>query len=601
MRNARTRRRLSVTLTVCAFAFLAWPLAWKVNGQTLAVRTIPVGIAPIGVASVQSASSRNYAVTNSGDNSVSILSLIDDYGTRIAGLHPVAVARGVPAPYAVAGCSERIVVTSPEDNSVSIIRVPEATIAVTIKVGSKPKAVACAFADVRSALVSNSGDNTLTVIDVNAGTVIGTIPGVPGARGVHGIEWFNTQQGITLVWVAGADANMLTQVNLNTRQVVRQFPFRSPTTVRLVYNSLGTAALGVASEADGTFAFLNPETGSALGDPVVRNIGKPGDVVSTELGYFAVQGSDGSLQRSTAVGANSAVSGVTGVSSLAADRLERSAVVLATGTSSNSLYLITLQPEAPAQFSMANGASFSNASIAPGSWASVFALTGVFQALSAPLLPLPPSLAGVSLSVNGTYQLSINGTWSYSTTGATAASLQYAGPQQVNFQFPPGIPAGASVPVQLTKADGSTLLTTVSVTATAPGIFTTRQTGQGQGAVLNQDSSVNGDPAVSAGAKFAARGSVIQIYATGAGATTPSLSPGFPAPASGSLVLTVAQPTVTIGGKTAVVQFSGLAPGFVALWQINAVVPADVTPGSDVPLSVSAGGQTSNTVTIAVQ
>jgi len=49
------------------------------------------------------------------------------------------------------------------------------------------------------------------------------------------------------------------------------------------------------------------------------------------------------------------------------------------------------------------------------------------------------------------------------------------------------------------------------------------------------------------------------------------------------------------------VLFSGMAPGYVGLWQINAEVPQDVTPGTAVPLVISAGGVTSNTVTIAVQ
>jgi uncharacterized protein (TIGR03437 family) len=71
---------------------------------------------------------------------------------------------------------------------------------------------------------------------------------------------------------------------------------------------------------------------------------------------------------------------------------------------------------------------------------------------------------------------------------------------------------------------------------------------------------------------------------------------------SGSpLILTVTQPPVTIGGRTAQVQFSGLAPGFVGVWQINALAPADVAPGNAVDLVVTASGQTSNTVTIAVQ
>jgi uncharacterized protein (TIGR03437 family) len=131
-------------------------------------------------------------------------------------------------------------------------------------------------------------------------------------------------------------------------------------------------------------------------------------------------------------------------------------------------------------------------------------------------------------------------------------------------------------------------------------MFTLLQNGSGQAAALNQDNSLNRNPQSIVGARPATRGSVIQIFATGAGATNPPVAAGEAAPAS-PLALTVVQPTVTIGGKAAQVQFSGLAPGFVGLWQINAVVPADVTPGNAVSLSISAGGQTSNTVTIAVQ
>jgi uncharacterized protein (TIGR03437 family) len=139
-----------------------------------------------------------------------------------------------------------------------------------------------------------------------------------------------------------------------------------------------------------------------------------------------------------------------------------------------------------------------------------------------------------------------------------------------------------------------------SITATAPDMFTVLQNGQGQGAVLNQDNSQNG-PGSIVGANPAARGSVIQIYVTGGGETTPSLLPGEAAAASGNpLVLTNAQPTVTIGGQLAAVQFSGMAPGYVGLWQINAQIPQTVTPGNAVPLVVTAGGATSNTVTVAV-
>jgi uncharacterized protein (TIGR03437 family) len=46
--------------------------------------------------------------------------------------------------------------------------------------------------------------------------------------------------------------------------------------------------------------------------------------------------------------------------------------------------------------------------------------------------------------------------------------------------------------------------------------------------------------------------------------------------------------------------FAGLAPGYVGLYQVNALVPASVAAGSAVNVSIAMGGVTSNTVTIAV-
>ena len=59
-------------------------------------------------------------------------------------------------------------------------------------------------------------------------------------------------------------------------------------------------------------------------------------------------------------------------------------------------------------------------------------------------------------------------------------------------------------------------------------------------------------------------------------------------------------PIVTIGGLQANVTFSGLAPGYVGLYQVNAQVPAGVAVGTAVPVTISMGGQVSNTVTIPV-
>jgi uncharacterized protein (TIGR03437 family) len=58
---------------------------------------------------------------------------------------------------------------------------------------------------------------------------------------------------------------------------------------------------------------------------------------------------------------------------------------------------------------------------------------------------------------------------------------------------------------------------------------------------------------------------------------------------------------VTIGGQSAKVLFSGLAPGFVGFYQIDALVPSGITPGNQVPVVVNILGDSSPPVTIAVK
>jgi len=58
--------------------------------------------------------------------------------------------------------------------------------------------------------------------------------------------------------------------------------------------------------------------------------------------------------------------------------------------------------------------------------------------------------------------------------------------------------------------------------------------------------------------------------------------------------------TATIGAVAASVQFAGLTPGFAGLYQVNAVVPPGVVAGNQVPLVLTAAGQSSAPVTIAV-
>jgi uncharacterized protein (TIGR03437 family) len=71
------------------------------------------------------------------------------------------------------------------------------------------------------------------------------------------------------------------------------------------------------------------------------------------------------------------------------------------------------------------------------------------------------------------------------------------------------------------------------------------------------------------------------------------------AAAADKLSVTTATPAVSIGGKPAKVQFSGLAPGFVGVWQLNVAIPDDAPTGNTVPLAVT-WALTSNTLPLAI-
>jgi uncharacterized protein (TIGR03437 family) len=70
---------------------------------------------------------------------------------------------------------------------------------------------------------------------------------------------------------------------------------------------------------------------------------------------------------------------------------------------------------------------------------------------------------------------------------------------------------------------------------------------------------------------------------------------------SGQLSRTSAPVTVLLNGTELSPLFAGLAPGFVGLYQVNVTVPAATPPGLGIPLTLKVGGQTSNSVLVALQ
>jgi uncharacterized protein (TIGR03437 family) len=99
----------------------------------------------------------------------------------------------------------------------------------------------------------------------------------------------------------------------------------------------------------------------------------------------------------------------------------------------------------------------------------------------------------------------------------------------------------------------------------------------------------------------ATTGDYLVIYALGLGAVTPTLAVEDGAPAS-TYEYAVGPVTATIGGVPATVLFAGLTPGFVGLYQVNVTVPAGITPGNQIPVTVSVAGKSgAGNVTIAVK
>jgi uncharacterized protein (TIGR03437 family) len=124
-----------------------------------------------------------------------------------------------------------------------------------------------------------------------------------------------------------------------------------------------------------------------------------------------------------------------------------------------------------------------------------------------------------------------------------------------------------------------------SVQAAVPGIYTQNLQGTGPGAILNQDGVTVNGPGTPA-----AKGSVVSVYMTGEGQTSPAGVTGAIAPVN--VPAPWKQPqlraTATIGNLPASVQYYGSAPGLVSgVMQVNVQIPANAPSGAAVPIVIT--------------
>lgn len=229
-----------------------------------------------------------------------------------------------------------------------------------------------------------------------------------------------------------------------------------------------------------------------------------------------------------------------------------------------------------------DAASFKSGGIVPGSYITLFGtgLSDSTQANTLPFLPLALNTVFVSFDSDGS---------SY------PGRMYYVSSTQVNVQVPWELAGHSSTQIKVTIDFSPGNLITVPVVNVSPTIFGYNDASLNTNIAAALDESnvvVNGGHRV-------ARGHVVQLFANALGAVSNTPASGSPA-SSSPLSNSVTPPSVSIGGQPATVTFSGLAPGFTGLYQVNVVVPTNIGAGVQ-PVIMTAGGIQSPAVNLPVQ
>jgi len=202
--------------------------------------------------------------------------------------------------------------------------------------------------------------------------------------------------------------------------------------------------------------------------------------------------------------------------------------------------------------------------VAPGSLVSLFGNFNGSQTGQAQSYPLPRKIGETEVFVDG-----------------KAVPLFYVSARQINFQLPAATAAGQYI-VEVRVSGQAVMRTSATVIPNAPGLFL----------------AANTDGTVNSSSNPAKRGDALILFGTGQGAVTPAVDDGVAA--GTSLSRSNVTPIVFLNGKQMQVQFSGLAPGYAGLWQINVPLATDTPTGSNMELTIVSGG-TSNRLNVSVR
>ncbi len=247
-----------------------------------------------------------------------------------------------------------------------------------------------------------------------------------------------------------------------------------------------------------------------------------------------------------------------------------------------------------AQPAVFNGGVINGASYVPGQPVAPGSLVAIYGS-NLSTATVPGDTVPLSMAINNT-SVTFNG---------IQAPLLFVSGGQINAQMPwETLSANATTgTVNVVVMNGSTSSAPIAVQLQpiAPGIYSI-PTGAGYAVAVNNADSSLAAPAGAIPGVFshpANVGDAIILYANGLG---PLDTPDADGAASGDQVRhTVTTPTLLLGGVQANVFFSGLAPQFPGVNQVNFFVP-QVSAGNSIPLQLQAGGiTTTDQVVMAVQ
>jgi uncharacterized protein (TIGR03437 family) len=238
-------------------------------------------------------------------------------------------------------------------------------------------------------------------------------------------------------------------------------------------------------------------------------------------------------------------------------------------------------PTASAPLKQLSSAAAGVAALAPGSLASAYGTDLASGQPNAPALPWPISYEGTTVTVMD------------STGSPTTAPLIYVSPEQVNFQVPSTAALGSAA-VTVTSGDGTQSSGQATLTSLAPALFTLNSSNlaaayaeciSSTGTETTEDpfQVVNGAIVAQPLNLSACAKTVLELYATGLDKAT------------------AANIQATIGNTTATVQSAGPGGMWPGLDQVDVVIPLSLAGAGSVPVVITAGGVSSNTVNVRIQ